>query len=167
MGTRYEVPHYFSSVVFSSTLHLSASHSVTGQVSHSCNTKGKIIFLYTCILSSVWVTIDGFWIDDRIYWTLWYSEWLHFKLHCYTHAHTSVHSHVFTSRCSVAASNSGRSASSGFPNYLRPLLQTSHSYSSQRLNLSSSLMTDWLTDWLSQSLTNKLTELKSKLKLLN
>jgi hypothetical protein len=30
------------------------------------------------------VTINGFWIDRRIYWTLWYSAWLHFTVHCYT-----------------------------------------------------------------------------------
>jgi hypothetical protein len=37
------------------------------------------------------VTIDGFWIDVRIYWTLWYSAWLHFSVHCYidTSVHTS------------------------------------------------------------------------------
>jgi hypothetical protein len=27
------------------------------------------------------VTLDGFWIDDRIYWTLWYSAWLHYYTH--------------------------------------------------------------------------------------
>jgi hypothetical protein len=32
-----------------------------------------------------------------------------------THTHTSVHGHIFTSRCSVAASNRGRSLFSGFP----------------------------------------------------
>jgi hypothetical protein len=41
------------------------------------------------------------------------------------HTQTSAHSHVFTSRCSVAASNSGRSASSEFPNYPRPQLPAS------------------------------------------
>jgi hypothetical protein len=49
------------------------------------------------------VAIDGVRNDDRIYWTLWYSAWLHFTIHYYTH--TSVHSHFFISRCSVAASN--------------------------------------------------------------
>jgi hypothetical protein len=38
------------------------------------------------------VTIDGFWIDDRIYWTVWYSVWLHFTVHCYTHVSTVVSS---------------------------------------------------------------------------
>jgi hypothetical protein len=93
------------------------------------------------ILSLVWsVAIDGSWIDDRIYWTLWYT-------------HTSVHSHVFISRCSVAASNGGRSPSSGFPNCPRPQLPASHSSSSQRLN--SAVL------WLTQSLTNQLTQLNS------
>jgi hypothetical protein len=106
------------------------------------------------VLSCVWVTIHGFWIDDRIYCTLWYSAWLNFTIHYYTH--TSVHSHVFISRCLVAASNGGRSPSSGFPNYTRPQLSASHSNSSQRLNLSS-----FLTDWLTQSLTNQVTQLNS------
>jgi hypothetical protein len=56
-----------------------------------------------------------------------------------THTLYSVHSHVFTSRCSVAASNGGRSPSSGFLNYPRPKLSASHSISS-RLNASSPLI---------------------------
>jgi hypothetical protein len=85
------------------------------------------------------VTIDGVWIGNRLYWTLWYSAWLHFTVHYYTHTHTSVYSHVFTSRCSVAATNSGRSASSGFPNYPRAWTTSSHRNKSQRLNHSSPL----------------------------
>jgi hypothetical protein len=34
------------------------------------------------------VTMDGFWTGNRIIWTLWYNEWLHFTVHCYTHTHT-------------------------------------------------------------------------------
>jgi hypothetical protein len=68
-----------------------------------------------------------------------------------THAHTSAHIHVFTSRCSIAASKGGRFPSSGFLNYPRPQLSASHSNS---LNLSSSL-----ADWLTQSLTNQLSSL--------
>jgi hypothetical protein len=58
-----------------------------------------------------------------------------------THAHTHycVHSHVFTSRCSVAASNGRRSPSFGFPNYPRASATASHINSSQRLNISSPL----------------------------
>jgi hypothetical protein len=37
------------------------------------------------------------------------------------HAYLSVDSQVFTSRCSVAASNGWRSPSPGFPNYPRAL----------------------------------------------
>jgi hypothetical protein len=55
------------------------------------------------------------------------------------YTHTSVHSHVFTSRCSVAASKGGHSPSSRFSNYPRPQLPASNSNSSQWLNLSSSL----------------------------
>jgi hypothetical protein len=59
------------------------------------------------------------------------------------HTRTSVHSHVFTSLCSVAASNSGRSHSSGLSNYeyIRPQLPASHSNSSQRLRPSRPLTT--------------------------
>jgi hypothetical protein len=99
------------------------------------------------------VIIDGFWIDERIYWAVWYSRWLHFTVHPY--AHTMVYSHV-TSRCSVAAFNGGHSPSSGFPDYLRPQLPDSNNHSSQWLNLTSSL-----TDWLAQSLTNQLSSLTS------
>jgi hypothetical protein len=92
------------------------------------------------------VTINGFWIDDRIYWTPWYSTWLHFTVHCYTH--TLLSSHVFTCFCSVAASNGGHSPYSRFPNCPQPQLQASHSNSSQGLNSSSPL---------THSLTNQLT----------
>jgi hypothetical protein len=55
------------------------------------------------------------------------------------HTQTSVHSHVVIIRCLVAASNGGRSPSSGFRNCPWPQLPASHSNSSQRLNLNSSL----------------------------
>jgi hypothetical protein len=105
------------------------------------------------------VAIDGFWFEDRIYWTLWYSAWLHFTVHCYTHTHThtSVHNH---SRCLVGSSNGGLSPSSGFPNYPLPQLPASNVNSSRWLNLSSSL-THWVThkptnnstDWTPSSIT--------------
>jgi hypothetical protein len=98
------------------------------------------------------VTTDGFWIDDRIYWVLWYSEWLHITADRYTH--TGDHSQVFISRCCVTVSNGGCSPSYAFPNCPRPQPPASNSNSSQRLNLSSSL-----TDWLTHSLTNKLSSL--------
>jgi hypothetical protein len=93
----------------------------------NCNHPGIPIHeidIVTCIS----VIIDGFWIVDHIYWTLWYSAWLHFIIHYYTH------SHVFTSRCSVAASNDGRSLSSGFQNCPWPQLSASNSNSSQQLS---------------------------------
>jgi hypothetical protein len=92
------------------------------------------------------LTMDGFWIDDRIYWTLWHNVWLHFTVHCYTHTrtHTDVHGHGFTSRCSGAGFNGGRSPSPGFPNCPRAQLQDCHSNGSRQRNFSSSL-THWLT----------------------
>jgi hypothetical protein len=78
----------------------------------------RVISVY--IVTRMNVTTDGFWIDDLIYWFLSYSAWLQFTTHYYTHI--SVHSHVFNSRYSVAASNDGRSPSSGFPNYPNYLL---------------------------------------------
>jgi hypothetical protein len=89
------------------------------------------------IVTSMSVTIDRFWIDDRIYWaliqrltTLWSS---------FLHTHASVHSHVFTSRCSVMASNTDVPLPLGSPTVPVPQLPASHRRSSQRLNLSSSL----------------------------
>jgi hypothetical protein len=74
----------------------------------------------------------------------------------FTQKYSSVYSHVFTSRCSVTTSNSGRSPSSLLPNYLRFQLQASHSNSSQRLNLSTSL---------TNSLTNSATHQPAQLTL--
>jgi hypothetical protein len=54
-----------------------------------------------------------------------------------SHTKTSVHSDVFTSRCSVAAPNGGRSVSFGFPNYPLPQLPAYNS-SSSRLSHSNS-----------------------------
>jgi hypothetical protein len=55
----------------------------------------------------------------------WYRAWLHFTIHYYAHA--SVHIHVFTSCCSVAASNGRHYPSSGFQNNPRLQLLASHS----------------------------------------
>jgi hypothetical protein len=90
------------------------------------------------------VTIDGIWTDDRFIELLdtVRDYTLQFTI---TYTHASAHSHVIISRCSVASSNSGLSLSSGFPNYHRPQLPASHSNSSQRPNLSSSV-TNWLTN---------------------
>jgi hypothetical protein len=96
------------------------------------------------------VTIDGVWIGNRIYWTLWISAWLHFTIHYNTH--TSVHSHVFTICCLVAASNCGHPPSSGFPKYPRPqlpaLTATAHKTEPQQF-------CNWPTDWLTNSVTHK------------
>jgi hypothetical protein len=63
--------------------------------------------------------------------------------------HTHTHTSVFTSRCSVAASNGRRSPSFGFPNYPSLQLPAPHTNNSQWMNLISSL-----TD-LTQLLTNQ------------
>jgi hypothetical protein len=100
------------------------------------------------------VTKYGFWINDLVYWTLWYSA-LTALYNSLLHTHTIVPSHVFTSRCSVAASNGRHSPSSGFPNYPLPQLSASHSNGSQWLNLSSSL-TNSLTNSVTHQPTNSI-----------
>jgi hypothetical protein len=86
--------------------------------------------IFVLILSCVWrQTTDRFWIDDQIYWTLWYSSWLYFTVHCYTRMHAHARVRVTSS---LPLLGSGRhSPSSGFPNCLRPQYQhltaTAHS----------------------------------------
>jgi hypothetical protein len=43
------------------------------------------------------VTIHRFWIYDQIYWTPWYSTWLHFTVHYYTHTQSCLHCHCLVS----------------------------------------------------------------------
>jgi hypothetical protein len=92
-------------------------------------------YLLHNILSRVWLTIEGCWIDDRIYWTV--IQRVTTIYNSLLHTYTIVHRYVFTSRCSVVASKGGPSPSSGFPNYPRLQLPASRRNSSQ-LNLSSS-----------------------------
>jgi hypothetical protein len=47
-------------------------------------------------VSHVCVTRDRFWIDDQIYWTLWYRSWLHFTIHYLTCADTTFNTHRVT-----------------------------------------------------------------------
>jgi hypothetical protein len=117
---------------------------------------------YAHIQCKIWIKIDTpIWIVTCIEWDYrrgldWWlglldsliSIWLHFTVYCHTLA--SIHSHVFTSRCSVAASNGGRSPSSGFTNCPRAQLPTSHSNSLQWLNCSSPL-THYLTNQLNST----------------
>jgi hypothetical protein len=84
------------------------------------------------ILSHDRATIDGFWIDDLIYYQLWYSLWLHFTIHYY--AESCHHCHWLE-----VASNGRCSPSSGFPTCPRPQLQNPNSNSLQQLNCSSSV----------------------------
>jgi hypothetical protein len=48
------------------------------------------IYSYVYILSGGGVTINGFWIYDRIHWTLWHSAWLHFTFHYHTRTLMSI-----------------------------------------------------------------------------
>jgi hypothetical protein len=70
-----------------------------------------------------------------------------------THTYSSVHSHVFTSRCLVAASNSGRSPFSGFP--IIPASATSFSHQ-QLTRTEPQHFSNSPTDWLTESFTNQL-----------
>jgi hypothetical protein len=63
------------------------------------------------------VSIDGFWTDDRIYWTLWHSAWLHFTVHYYIYKCPQSRLHC---GCLVATSNDGHSPSFEFPNCPQP-----------------------------------------------
>jgi hypothetical protein len=62
-----------------------------------------IVFLLDDIFT---VTLDGFCTDDWIYWTLWYSEWLHFTIQR-THIHTHIHAPVSTVTSSLPLLGSG------------------------------------------------------------
>jgi hypothetical protein len=87
------------------------------------------IFIFKASLERV--TIDVVWIGNQIYWT-------------------ELQSVTVTSRCLVVASNGGHSPCSGFMNCPQPQLPTSHSNSSQQLNLSGYLnysFTNSPTDW--------------------
>jgi hypothetical protein len=93
------------------------------------------------------VTIEGFRIDNRLYWTHWYRERLQFTIHYYTHTYTNVHSHI-TSRCSVAASNGGRSLPLG--SWTIPASATSFSQQQFTTTESQRLSTSSLTHQLTQ-----------------
>jgi hypothetical protein len=70
-----------------------------------------------------------------------------------THTHTSVYSHVFTSRCSVAASNGGLFPSSGFPKLFSA---SATSFSQQQFTTAEPQQFSYsLTNWLSNSVTHQ------------
>jgi hypothetical protein len=60
----------------------------------------KLISVFQIIVTYLSVTRDGFWIHDRIYYTLWYSAWLHFTIHNDIHIH--IHTLVSTVKSSLA-----------------------------------------------------------------
>jgi hypothetical protein len=103
------------------------------------------IFLFSNIVSSIWVTINGVWVGNRIYFrllirTLWNSLQHTLKLS------------VFPSRWSVAASNDGVPLTLDSRTNPMPQLPASNSNSKGRSNLSSSL-TDSLTNQLNSAQT--------------
>jgi hypothetical protein len=107
------------------------------------------------------VTVNGFWINDWIYWTLTLVTTSNYdslnELHIPNITVTIAHiksSSVFTRRWLVEASNGGRSSSSGFPNCPRPQLPPSH-FSQLQLSTEStnSSYTSITTDGQSASLS--------------
>jgi hypothetical protein len=92
------------------------------------------------------VTIDGFRTDYRIYWTLWYSTWLHFTVHCYTHTHPLVP--TVTSSLPLFCSGFQRRA---FPLFWVPELSPCLSCHLLRATAHSSPEIESLTDWLLHS----------------
>jgi hypothetical protein len=119
------------------------TNEIMFQYRHFNGNKGVLIYCFECDYRRVldWWSHLFYFLIQRV--TTLYSSLLHTQIHTHTQTHTTV----FSSRCSVAASNSGQPPSSGFPNYVRPQLPASHSNSSQRLHISSSL---------THSLTNQL-----------
>jgi hypothetical protein len=95
-----------------------------------------MIIITKMVLYALWsVTTDGVWMDERIYWTLSYSAWLHFTVH--THTHTLVP--TVTSPPPLLGSDFRRRA---FPFLWVPELcpaSPSNSNSSQQLSPSSPL----------------------------
>jgi hypothetical protein len=87
------------------------------------------------------VTLDAVWNGTQIYSSLTTSNYKqglcsHFSTHVTDHighARSFQSVTVFTGRCSIAASNGGRSPSSGFPKYPRHQLPASQSKSSRQL----------------------------------
>jgi hypothetical protein len=80
-----------------------------------------------------WLNVDGFGLVIGFI-GLIYNSWIQFINHY--HIQTSVHSHDFISRCSVAASNCGRSLPSGFRTIPVPQLPLSKNNGSQQMNSS-------------------------------
>jgi hypothetical protein len=74
------------------------------------------------------VTIDGFWVDDWIYWILMLVAMNNYYSLSYSKGHCNYSTHrvfsIFTSHCLLAASSRGCSPSSGFLYSPRPQLWT-------------------------------------------
>jgi hypothetical protein len=100
------------------------------------------VFTLSYIIMILWsVTTDGFWINDRSYWTFRYNAYLHYIVHYYTHTHT--HTPVSTATSSLPLLGSGFLRRT-FPFLCVSELSTAsatrfNSNSSQRLNLNSPL----------------------------
>jgi hypothetical protein len=119
-----------------------------------------------CIVTYMSVTRDGVldWWSDLLNSLTQRATTLYNSL---LRTHTSVHSHVFTSRYAVAATNGGRSPSSGFSSYPRPQLPASKSNNSSQLippviSLTHYLFTYWLSSlligWHDYNTTTRITQ---------
>jgi hypothetical protein len=76
---------------------LECINNVIEQKFHNLITNNNMMDAWPCeaedtsVLSRDGMTTDEVRIGNRIYWTLWYSECLHFTVHRYTHVPAHVH----------------------------------------------------------------------------
>jgi hypothetical protein len=79
---------------------------------NAVKTMAKLTLTECFISDTILLNTGRFWIDGRIYLDLWHNAWLHFTVHCYTHIYLCPQPRLHCC-CLVAASNRGRSPSSG------------------------------------------------------